>query len=1057
MAVAYNEIARILDGARRRQARIVVGAAAGFGLAAAFGVVLVGAVLLATGTLRPALVRPLVLTAALLELAAAVAWGVRELLRGAWSQEAAARTVARDAPALRSDLVSSVELERAREEITRRGDYSVALVDAHIDRTAAAVRGIDLRSVLPDRLARRGAFALLAVAALHLVAVAAFGGKFLRGYGRVLAGDPAGALAPALDPITGDIELSYAYPAYMRREPAVITGTGGEVRAPKGTDVRLKTRADRAVKAAEIVIAFTAVPPSVPPSPQPSPPASESSSTAPATRTYALAVTNDRDLEGRLSVVEGGSYRFRFLDAKGRVIAEGPPIPIVLEPDLFPEVKILSPPSELEVEAQAPVKVEWQASDDFGLGTLALVTKTPSGPEKRRPLRTFDSSRRDGGSFLLDLAPEKLSEGEKLLYWVEVTDNDTVSGPKRAASATQTVKIYSEAEHRRAILDEAKRHWEELVRVLADRLELFAAGRAESPERLPLAETLDARVREVHEKLRETAARLRKEKAAPPEIGTALANVAASVRLAEQRATSARQTLSRSLRLRIPPDQGLRRHIDRMDAQLDGALEKGILYLESLLDKRRAEDLVHLAKDLAAKRRDLAGLLEKYKDAPSEEAKKEVLAQIARMKERMQEMMARMSELAKGFNDEHMNQEALQELAKSGNVMSGLEKVEDLLAKGDVEGAMKELDQLGNEMEKMLSGLQQTAGMPDEKAQELMKEMLAFKKSLEDVQAEQQRVAKQTDALKGEYRKKMAERMKDAAEKAKRLEQLAKEAREELAKSEPGVSLRAEGDFAHSEEGLKNLERALGMRDFDAALDSVKNAMPAMQRLAMSLEEDAAMAERYQELTGKDPGRIREAEQHAMNALPKAAQVREELEKLFPDPRQVMSQKEQQRLGELSKEQSRLEQKAGELQQQLGQLMEQAPIFPPSASGQLGESRGHMGQAAMELGQRNPQRGHGEQELAMDALERFQKGLEQMAKQGGGGPGGQGFPFPFAEQGGGQSGDGHEPSQEKVEIPGAEAHKVPEEFRKDLLDAMRQGAPERYEGEVKRYYEELVK
>jgi hypothetical protein len=1057
MAVAYNEIARILDGARRRQARIVVGAAAGFGLAAAFGVVLVGAVLLATGTLRPALVRPLVLTAALLELAAAVAWGVRELLRGAWSQEAAARTVARDAPALRSDLVSSVELERAREEITRRGDYSVALVDAHIDRTAAAVRGIDLRSVLPDRLARRGAFALLAVAALHLVAVAAFGGKFLRGYGRVLAGDPAGALAPALDPITGDIELSYAYPAYMRREPAVITGTGGEVRAPKGTDVRLKTRADRAVKAAEIVIAFTAVPPSVPPSPQPSPPASESSSTAPATRTYALAVTNDRDLEGRLSVVEGGSYRFRFLDAKGRVIAEGPPIPIVLEPDLFPEVKILSPPSELEVEAQAPVKVEWQASDDFGLGTLALVTKTPSGPEKRRPLRTFDSSRRDGGSFLLDLAPEKLSEGEKLLYWVEVTDNDTVSGPKRAASATQTVKIYSEAEHRRAILEEAKRHWEELVRVLADRLELFAAGRAESPERLPLAETLDARVREVHEKLRETAARLRKEKAAPPEIGTALANVAASVRLAEQRATSARQTLSRSLRLRIPPDQGLRRHIDRMDAQLDGALEKGILYLESLLDKRRAEDLVHLAKDLAAKRRDLAGLLEKYKDAPSEEAKKEVLAQIARMKERMQEMMARMSELAKGFNDEHMNQEALQELAKSGNVMSGLEKVEDLLAKGDVEGAMKELDQLGNEMEKMLSGLQQTAGMPDEKAQELMKEMLAFKKSLEDVQAEQQRVAKQTDALKGEYRKKMAERMKDAAEKAKRLEQLAKEAREELAKSEPGVSLRAEGDFAHSEEGLKNLERALGMRDFDAALDSVKNAMPAMQRLAMSLEEDAAMAERYQELTGKDPGRIREAEQHAMNALPKAAQVREELEKLFPDPRQVMSQKEQQRLGELSKEQSRLEQKAGELQQQLGQLMEQAPIFPPSASGQLGESRGHMGQAAMELGQRNPQRGHGEQELAMDALERFQKGLEQMAKQGGGGPGGQGFPFPFAEQGGGQSGDGHEPSQEKVEIPGAEAHKVPEEFRKDLLDAMRQGAPERYEGEVKRYYEELVK
>jgi hypothetical protein len=44
-----------------------------------------------------------------------------------------------------------------------------------------------------------------------------------------------------------------------------------------------------------------------------------------------------------------------------------------------------------------------------------------------------------------------------------------------------------------------------------------------------------------------------------------------------------------------------------------------------------------------------------------------------------------------------------------------------------------------------------------------------------------------------------------------------------------------------------------------------------------------------------------------------------------------------------------------------------------------------------------------------------------------------------------------------VEIPGAEAHRVPEEFRKDLMEAMKQGAPERYRGEVQRYYEELVK
>ena len=67
-------------------------------------------------------------------------------------------------------------------------------------------------------------------------------------------------------------------------------------------------------------------------------------------------------------------------------------------------------------------------------------------------------------------------------------------------------------------------------------------------------------------------------------------------------------------------------------------------------------------------------------------------------------------------------------------------------------------------------------------------------------------------------------------------------------------------------------------------------------------------------------------------------------------------------------------------------------------------------------------------------------------------------PFPFGEPGGpGQEGESGDPRNEKVEIPGAEAHRVPEEFRRDLMEAMKQGAPERYRNEVQRYYEELVK
>jgi len=47
--------------------------------------------------------------------------------------------------------------------------------------------------------------------------------------------------------------------------------------------------------------------------------------------------------------------------------------------------------------------------------------------------------------------------------------------------------------------------------------------------------------------------------------------------------------------------------------------------------------------------------------------------------------------------------------------------------------------------------------------------------------------------------------------------------------------------------------------------------------------------------------------------------------------------------------------------------------------------------------------------------------------------------------------------RETVKIPGADEYRAPKEFRQDLLEAMKRGAPSEYKEQVKRYYEELVK
>jgi hypothetical protein len=1054
MAAAYAEIARLLDQAKRRRGRIILAAAVGAGLAACLALFLAGSVALVLGA-RAGVARTAALAVALAGVAAAAAWAVRTWRRGAFTPEGVARAVAAGQPALRSDLVSAVELSRERETLAASGAASVELVDAHVARTAEAVRGLDLEAAIPDRPARRAGWVLAGVLLAHLVAFVAGGGPLARAYGRVLAGEPAAAATPSLDPITGDIELTYRFPAYTRRDPQTISGTGGEIHAPKGTEVAVKTRADRKVEAAELVLDAPAPPPE--PGPKGAPGVAGRKAPPSAAQRVALAVANGRDLSGALVVGDGGTYRFRYATRGGKTVAEGPPIPIVVEPDAFPTVRITAPQAELEVAPDAVVRVDWQAEDDYGLDSLELVTRTPGGGEQRRPLRALPGLRRDAGSFELPLAAEKLGEGERLLYWLEVKDNDAISGPKKGASATQAVKLYSAAEHRRAAMEKARAAWEELIGLLGDRLEAEGAGPLSTPERLAQGAALDARARAVHGRLRDAAGEVRKEKAAPREVAQALLNVAAGVRTAEQRTTAGRQALLRALQAGQPVERGASAQLDAFDRLLDEEAEKGIVYLEQLFDKAQAEELVRLAKDLAAKRRDLQQLLEKYRDAPSEKAKQEVLAQLRRLRQRMQELMARMAETAKGFHDEHMNAEALAELGKQKDMLGGLDAAEQALQRGDVAAAMKALDELGGQVDSLMAGLERTSQVPDEKQRELLKEMLAFKEELEKVQAEQRQVADETERVRAELRRRVADKLEQARRESRRLEQLAREARAELREAQPGVPTRAELDLETAQDALSDVERALAMKDLDASVEMAQRALGPSQRLAMMLEEDAAISKRFPGATNKDPLTLEGAQRHARDAARKIAQLGAELQQLVPDPRQALSPGDSARLSELTGRQGQLERKAGELQAKLGGLMQKAPVFPPSAPQLLGEARGHMGQATGELSQKNAQRGHGEQQAALDSLRRFEQGLEQMAKRGGA-SGGGGFPFPFGEQGsGGQEGDGGEPTPEKVEIPGAEAHRIPEEFRKDLMEAMKQGAPERYRGEVQHYYEELVR
>src|SRR5437588_346236 len=114
------------------------------------------------------------------------------------------------------------------------------------------------------------------------------------GLSRLRGGDAA-APPPELSPIVGDLTITYLYPQYTGLPARTEEGTGGDLRAPRGTQVHLTARADRDLYEAVAVVNGKPV-------------------------KLLAQGPGRRQLSGSLTLTHPGRWSFRFLDAKGRTL-----------------------------------------------------------------------------------------------------------------------------------------------------------------------------------------------------------------------------------------------------------------------------------------------------------------------------------------------------------------------------------------------------------------------------------------------------------------------------------------------------------------------------------------------------------------------------------------------------------------------------------------------------------------------------------------------------------------------------------------------------------------
>ncbi|MDP1919298.1 MAG: DUF4175 family protein [Myxococcales bacterium] len=969
---------------------------------------------------RPMLGQWLIVAAPLSTLAFLLFFGVFLVRRRVGDDERTARLLAERAPELSLDLLAAVELSRA---MGKHEDFSPELAQAFLRDVDERASKRKVSSLLDPRPVRYATWALagtLLAGALTLGMVAEY---VVAGVLKAFASAEVNAITRR-EPITGDFELTYRYPEYTGLEPRSVPGTAGDIAGPAGTEVSLKTRADRDVDEAVLIVNGTRVPLTV----------------------------KGRDLAGSFILDTTGQYHVAFVDGKD-VEAEGPDLPIQVEADAAPQVKLLAPIDTIELDAKATsVTLQYEATDDYGLAGLELVFKPTGGVEKRQPL-TVDEARAARGKLEWDVASLGLKPGGEVRYFLEAKDGNTVKGAQKGVSKTQVVKLYSAAEHRRQALRRAEVLWEGLVTHLADRQESPDRKAPLTPDALKPGAPIDERATSLSKSFAELADSLADEKEPMPDLVAALTIIGGELetdaRFVAQRRAYLKRNADIATRANGTYEQTMAFALtSRLATDLANS-EKNVLYLEALLDRARLNAIRELAKQLKDDRRELTRLVEEFQKTNDPKVQEALLEQMDQLKERMRELQERMSELAKGIRDDFMNQEALERMRDEMDLTNPLDEVERLVREGKADEALKKMQELSMQLDEMFDGLEKGADAAEENADpELAKDFKKFNEDLASTIEEEQKVADQTKRLKDKARQAAKERISKQGDQVKRevAQKLDELERSYQSMAPDRYGMRMEETQQKALQSIRNTKQALDANDFDLAAESARELVERARQLESNAEAQAEQDRAFHnpESVVKESKKL--AERMARDER-KSEDVAQQLEGLFPPASQSLDPAEQQQLKELAKQQQKLGEKGQQLKQQMQQLGEKAPIFDEDAQAQMDQAGQRMQSAGERLQAKDPGKGHGDQQGALQALRNLQQGMQQ-----GQGKGGKGLPMPMRGPGRGRM-----PKDQKVEIPEEDPSANPREFRKDVMDAMKQGAPDRYKEQNKKYYEELVK
>jgi hypothetical protein len=259
-------------------------------------------------------------------------------------------------------------------------------------------------------------------------------------------------------PIVKLLKVKLVYPEYTGFEPQYLDDNAGDITAIAGTVANFEILANKELDSAKIVFdEFSPV---------------------------NLEISGER-AKGKVKLMRNANYHIELLSKDGLRSEQPVQYRINVIPDEYPRVEILKPGKSIDIGRDMNLVINAKITDDFGFTKLRLAYRL-SFSRYVRPREEFSyveipidkRLKEQEVIYVWDLSELELSPDDVVSYYLEVFDNDVVSGPKSARTEIYTVRFPSLHE----ILAQVEQMQSEIYQEMSDIFEMAKKLRKEMDE-----------------------------------------------------------------------------------------------------------------------------------------------------------------------------------------------------------------------------------------------------------------------------------------------------------------------------------------------------------------------------------------------------------------------------------------------------------------------------------------------------------------------------------------------------------------------------------------------